>query len=326
MRSIAAIVAFVALVGAYDPEAIIRAVNDNPESTWTAGPNEAFITSKGGLRGVQALLGSSVGPNKKLPVRKHVVDQASLPASFDPKDKWGACIGPVLNQGSCGSCWAFGAVESISDRMCIASGKQNFVQLAPLDIVTCDTGFFGSNGCFGGEPSQAWSWVQSNGLVTEQCRPYLQAEGGPIGTCPPAEQPCTNFEQTPQCVRQCNSNSTLNYQKDKHYPVTSVYGLNQDEDQWKTELMTNGPFESAFTVYADFVHYKSGVYQHTTGQALGGHAISIHGWGEENGTPYWLVKNSWTTGWGDDGYFKIIRGTNSCGIESGGVAGDVQAA
>jgi len=89
----------------------------------------------------------------------------------------------------------------------------------------------------------------------------------------------------------------------------------------QTELSTNGPFEACFTVYEDFVHYTSGVYVHRSGSALGGHCVRIVGWGEENDTPYWLVANSWTTYWGDNGYFKILRGRNECGIESDCVAG-----
>lgn len=85
--------------------------------------------------------------------------------------------------------------------------------------------------------------------------------------------------------------------------------------------MTNGPVEAAFTVYSDFPNYKSGVYQHTSGGALGGHAIRILGWGVENGTPYWLVANSWNTDWGDKGFFKILRGQDECGIEDEIVAG-----
>ena len=86
--------------------------------------------------------------------------------------------------------------------------------------------------------------------------------------------------------------------------------------------MTNGPVEAAFTVYADFPSYKSGVYQHVTGGQLGGHAIKILGWGVENNTKYWLVANSWNEDWGDKGFFKILRGKNECGIE-GGVCGGV---
>jgi len=86
------------------------------------------------------------------------------------------------------------------------------------------------------------------------------------------------------------------------------------------ELMENGPAEAAFTVYEDFMNYKSGVYKHVNGQMLGGHAVKIMGWGEENGTPYWLVANSWNSDWGDNGTFKILRGEDHCGFESSIVA------
>ena len=79
--------------------------------------------------------------------------------------------------------------------------------------------------------------------------------------------------------------------------------------------MTKGPVEAGFTVFEDFLTYKSGVYQHKTGSRLGGHAIKILGWGVENGVKYWLVANSWNEDWGDKGFFKILRGSNHCGIE-----------
>jgi len=80
--------------------------------------------------------------------------------------------------------------------------------------------------------------------------------------------------------------------------------------------------EAAFTVYADFPQYKSGVYKHTTGSALGGHAIKILGYGTEGGDKYWLVANSWNPDWGAAGFFKILRGVDECGIEGQIVAGE----
>jgi cathepsin B len=74
--------------------------------------------------------------------------------------------------------------------------------------------------------------------------------------------------------------------------------------------MTYGPVEAGFTVYSDFFTYKSGVYHHVSGGVAGGHAIKILGWGVENNIPYWLAANSWNVDWGDNGYFKIWRGTN----------------
>ena len=80
--------------------------------------------------------------------------------------------------------------------------------------------------------------------------------------------------------------------------------------------MTNGPVEADFDVYDDFPSYKSGVYVKTSDNYLGGHAIKILGWGSEGSVAYWLVANSWNPDWGDQGYFKIRRGTNECGIET----------
>lgn len=85
--------------------------------------------------------------------------------------------------------------------------------------------------------------------------------------------------------------------------------------------MTNGPIEVSFTVYSDFEAYTGGVYQHVTGSQLGGHAVKMLGWGEDNGTPYWIIANSWNPSWGEKGFFRILRGNNECGIEGSAVAG-----
>merc|ERR1712084_174478 len=87
------------------------------------------------------------------------------------------------------------------------------------------------------------------------------------------------------------------------------------------ELVANGPMYVSFTVYSDFPTYKSGVYQPTSHQMLGGHAVTWVGYGTEDGTPYWKIKNSWNEQWGDNGHFLIRRGTNECGIESSVSAG-----
>jgi hypothetical protein len=88
-----------------------------------------------------------------------------------------------------------------------------------------------------------------------------------------------------------------------------------------TNANCNLHVQVAFTVYEDFVTYKKGVYRHVSGSALGGHAVRMLGWGVENGTPYWLLANSWNSDWGDGGYFKILRGSDECGIEDDVVAG-----
>ena len=80
-------------------------------------------------------------------------------------------------------------------------------------------------------------------------------------------------------------------------------------------LQAFGPLTTSFTVYEDFTTYESGIYHYVTGAALGMHAVTLIGWGAENGTDYWTVKNSWNPTWGEGGFFRIRRGTNEVGIE-----------
>jgi len=166
-------------------------------------------------------------------------------------------------------------------------------------------------GCEGGDPDSAWDYVAETGLVTGECYPYT------IPTCPPEQQPCLNFVATPECLSTCNATG----QTWTPYVLSSAYDVGSNQSAIMTEIMTNGPVEACFSVYSDFVTYKSGVYQYQNGSLLGGHCIKIIGWGVESGLPYWLCNNSWTTTWGWNGQFKILRGQDECGIEDEVVAG-----
>jgi cathepsin B len=294
---------------ALDDELIAKI--NSARSTWTAGRNEYFEGKT--LDDAVMLLGWKPKAGVKLDAAPSY--RVEAPASFDSRQQWPGLIGPVLDQGRCGSCWAFGATESISDRTSIANGT-TFVQLAPLDLTTCDEN---DDGCEGGDASTAWMYAKRNGLVTEACYPYLQSQGGPIATCAPTKEPCppSTFVSTPSCTQSCQGE--LVWSKDLYY-VKSVYGVN-GAAQMATELSTNGPFEVCFSVYEDFLTYQSGVYQHTHGAYLGGHCTKVIGYGTSGSTPYWLVQNSWTTTWGAQGLFMILRGSNECGIENGAVAG-----
>ena len=126
-----------------------------------------------------------------------------------------------------------------------------------------------------------------------------------------------NFAGKHECT---SEDYNVDYDMDKSHGMTA-YDVRSTVAHIAEELMTNGPVEASFSVYEDFLTYKSGVYEHLTGEYLGGHAVRIIGWGEESGVPYWLVANSWNEGWGDGGHFKIMRGDDECGIESGIVAG-----
>ncbi|KAK6297506.1 hypothetical protein J4Q44_G00320890 [Coregonus suidteri] len=293
---------------------------NNVDTTWTAGQNFHNID----ISYVKSLCGTLLkGP--RLPELVQSDEDMILPDSFDARLQWPNCptIKEIRDQGSCGSCWAFGAAEAISDRYCIHSNGKVSVEISAEDLLSCCDAC--GMGCMGGFPSAAWDYWAESGLVTGGlygsnigCRPYSIApcEHHVNGTRPP----CTGEGDTPKCVSECNAGYTPSYVKDKRFGK-QTYSVPSKEQQIMTELYKNGPVEAAFSVYEDFLLYKTGVYQHVTGQMLGGHAIKILGWGKENNTPYWLVANSWNTDWGDNGFFKILRGKDECGIESEIVAG-----
>ncbi|CAF3491828.1 unnamed protein product [Rotaria socialis] len=304
-------------------EELINEVNA-AQTTWKAAPSKFMTWSKESITRLMGVRPEYFEQHKLITPIQHEVTK-DLPDNFDARDQWPNCqsIKEVRDQGSCGSCWAFGAVEAMTDRICIASsGAKNF-HISAEDLVSCcdECGF----GCDGGFPQSAWSYFKTDGLVTggnyntkQGCEPYSipACDHHVNGTLPP----CQGEQPTPDCKTKCIDGYPTPYAKDKHFG-SSVYAVRSDQTQIKTEIFTNGPVEAAFTVYADFLTYKTGVYKHTTGSVLGGHAVKILGWGLDGTTPYWLVANSWNEDWGDKGYFKILRGKNECGIEDGIVAG-----
>jgi len=201
-------------------------------------------------------------------------------------------VHPIRDQQQCGSCWAFGATEALSDRFAIASNGKVDVILSPEDLVACDST---NMGCNGGNLAFAWRYLTNTGAVTDKCFPYTSGDGS-----------------TPHCLHgKCNA-ITEKYVKYQCKSGSVVEATTPA--QIKSEIYANGPMEGAFTVYSDFMNYKSGVYHHVSGSLEGGHAIKILGWGHESGMDYWLCANSWGTSWGIDGFFKIKQG--DCGIDS----------
>jgi cathepsin B len=131
--------------------------------------------------------------------------------------------------------------------------------------------------------------MESTGVVADSADPYTSG-GGSSGTCP--------------------SSSAKKY----HCEAGTVNHLGVPA-QIESEIYTNGPVETAFTVYQDFYNYKTGIYHHVSGGVVGGHAVKIIGFGTSDaGEDYWLIANSWGTGWGMEGFFKIRQG--DCGIDS----------
>jgi cathepsin B len=263
-----------------DFKSIIEHVN-SVQKSWKAGHNDYFQDMD--LDTIKGLMGTLETPEEhKLPLKEFEALQ-DIPEEFFSAEEWPKCdsIKEVRDQSTCGSCWAFGAVEAMSDRICVASGQKLQTRISSEDLLSC-CGVSCGNGCNGGYPSAAWNFFHKTGIVTgylyndkKWCSPYAfppcdhHVDGGKYG-------PCGASKPTPHCDKACPNGQT--YSSDKWF-ADSVYSVPSQVSKIQTEIMTHGPVEAAFTVYADFPTYKSGVYHHTTGSALGGHAIKIVGWG-----------------------------------------------
>mmetsp|Transcript_22640 Transcript_22640/g.58982 ORF Transcript_22640/g.58982 Transcript_22640/m.58982 type:complete len:375 (+) Transcript_22640:75-1199(+) len=335
-----------------DRQAIVEEINSTPGVTWKATLSERFANEPLGSRrhtygahpanAAQIAEAAAAGKLKVAPMIS-AEEAAGLPESFDSETNWPKCakvIGDIRDQSNCGCCWAFAAASSASDRACIASDGEIAVPFSAQDV--CFNAE--SSGCNGGTLYTPWSFIQSTGVVTGGQTAYDVASPksdpfddmrtdlcasfsmphcfhhGPENTSPyPAEgdEGCPSVHISPRGPKACDENSTIaDYKSDKYSFSGHVTAFPNSEATIQTAIMTDGPVEAAFTVYSDFENYVSGIYRHTLGTTEGGHAIRIVGWGVENSVKYWKVANSWNPYWGEEGYFRIVRGIDECGIES----------
>lgn len=219
-----------------------------------------------------------------------------VPSQFDARIQWPSCIHSVLNQGDCGSCWAFGATESLTDRFCIQSNGSINGTLSVEQLVSCNDG--GLEACNGGDPLTAFMYTSLFGLPLDSCFPYTAGENGSAPSC---RSDCVDPNQQFQLFYSDLESITW------HFEDSSI----------QADIFNNGPVEACFSVYVDFMSYSSGVYVHKSGEYLGGHCIKLIGWGHDDTSnlDYWIAQNSWGADWGMNGFFYIQRGVDMCGID-----------
>jgi cathepsin B len=179
---------------------------------------------------IKSLLGVKAG-GPSLP-EKTQFGTVNLPDEFDSRIQWPDCptIKVIRDQSACGTCWAFGAAEAISDRYCVSGVNVNFT-VSAADIGFC-CGFSCGDGCDGGYPSGAWSYWVSKGVVDEDCYPY------PFPSCdhhvPNSKNPCpSSIYPTPSCPRKCNNGK--DWTASKHFGAKSysVRGEQNIMDLWR---------------------------------------------------------------------------------------------
>ncbi|XP_059663548.1 ervatamin-B-like [Cornus florida] len=213
-------------------------------------------------------------------------DQKPLPTSVDWRKK--GAVNPVKDQGQCGSCWAFSAVAAVEGINQIKTGR--LVSLSEQVLVDCDVRS-GNQGCNGGYMDKAFAFIRRNGgITTEENYPYVGRDGK-----------CNEAKEAQHAVT-----------------ISGYVKLPPNNETSLQAAAAKQPVSVAIDAsgYA-FQLYSGGVFSGFCKTSLN-HGVTVVGYGVDSGRKYWLVRNSWGTGWGERGYIRMERGSAGkkgiCGI------------
>jgi len=221
--------------------------------------------------------------------------RAAAPASIDWSTQ--GVLTAVKNQGQCGSCWAYSATEGIESYLAMNAGVLE--ELSEQQVISCDKT---DAGCNGGDLPTAWNYVKkAGGIVKESAYPDTSNSKGKTGSC--KSKKLTNKVASVSgyswAVPECTGGSCSG----------------QDEDGMKAVLASKGPIS---------VCVNAGSWDSYSGGVLGGscsaayddldHCVQLVGYDTTASTPYWKVRNSWGTSWGESGFIRLPMGKNFCGI------------
>ncbi|KAH1038379.1 hypothetical protein J1N35_040122 [Gossypium stocksii] len=210
----------------------------------------------------------------------------ALPATVNWRKK--GAVTPVKDQGQCGCCWAFSAVAAVEGVTKLTTG--NLISLSEQELVDCDTKGE-DQGCEGGLMDDAFQFIEKNkGLTTESIYPYKGVDGT------------------------CNSNEEANHAA----KINGFEDVPANSEDALQKAVANQPVSVAIDAGGfDFQFYSGGVFTGSCGTDLD-HGVTAVGYGEDGGTKYWLVKNSWGSSWGEEGYVRMQREVEAkeglCGI------------
>tara|TARA_Y100000389_G_scaffold201738_1_gene245199 strand:+ start:1654 stop:2553 length:900 start_codon:yes stop_codon:yes gene_type:complete len=215
-------------------------------------------------------------------------DNNYLPESWDWRDR--GAVTSVKDQGKCGSCWSFSAAGCLEGAWAVSTNLlYNFSEQQLMDC----SRFYGNMACHGGLMESAFEYAIDVGMCTDEEVPYIAED-----------EFCKNS------VKNCN--------KVAHF--SNCYNIPENNELKLKEAVFMRPV--AVSIEADtntFQFYKGGILDSTNCGTQLDHGVLVVGYGVEDEKKYWIVKNSWGSNWGEDGYVRIARGDSEnsegvCGI------------
>lgn len=261
----------------------IRARIGAERAEWIADVNPVFMLPDAERFNMLGLVVPPEGVGN-LPVRP--LDAQAAPDSLD----WTRMNGKnyltgIRNQGSCGSCWAFGAVAQVEALVNVAEDDTTIdLNLSEQTLVSdCCTS---CGNCSGGWHSTALNFIRNTGIPTETCFPYRAANSA------------------------CSRCSTWLAEARKINTVATVTSQSQNETAIKNALQYH-PVSTCVYVDNTFQAYRGGIYSYTGSVYDINHAVLFVGWGGDTTQAYWKLKNSWGSSWGEQGYMRARRGQNN---------------
>jgi hypothetical protein len=244
------------------------------------------------------------------------------PSSVDWREK--GVVASIKDQGQCGSCWAFSSASTIESAWAIAGHP--LTPLSEQELVSCIAVTPPGGQCHGGLPSLTFDWLvkqRSGDVLTESFYPYTSHDFW----SPPCDHVCRDAADpgndqwcstscyclTPLCPADtcdCTSDG-----KNVGATISSWRTLPSDEAQIKSWVATHGPISIGVDSMSAWQHYKGGIVTDCAA-GMNDHAVNIVGFGEEDGTAYWIIRNSWNADWGEDGYMRVEYGSNQCNLKN----------
>jgi C1A family cysteine protease len=216
-----------------------------------------------------------------------------IPVKYDPQWDWRTkgVVQVVKNQGHCGSCWAFSAIQAAESNNAIKSGK--LLSLSEKNLIDC--AHKQCHGCKGGIMWCAYVWVhdrQAGKWALESDYPYIPRTGA------------------------CQWNQS----KGVGSLIRTEFVAGGNEDDLATKVQKYGPAAVAIDASQwSFQAYRGGIYDEPNcNSGRLDHGVGCVGWGVEGAKKFWIVKNSWGQRWGEHGFVRMIWKKNQCGIASSG--------